>query len=83
MTELKLVKKAKLIGNNQLIEIWHYDTMIFSYNSESRKAIAKIDLSQTSNRQIKYALAFFDVKAENLTEIKPAEKWIYSTPIFS
>ena len=78
---LKLVKNAHVENNQSMIEIRHYDTIIFSFDPISKKAIVKADLSKTSNDQIKYAKAEFQPLE---IEIIDAEvKWSKSGEYFN
>lgn len=73
---LKLVKNAHIENNGDLLEIRHYETVIFSMDINTKKAIVKKDLSMTSNKQIKFAISEFN--PSEITEIKPDQKWAYS-----
>ena len=47
------IENAKIIKNGVFVECWHYETLIFSFDTSSLKAEIMLDLSNTSNRQIK------------------------------
>lgn len=73
---LKLVKNAHIENNEGMIQIRHYETIIFSFDPVSKKSISKIDLSVTSNKQIRLAIDEF--KPIENQEVKPSEKWLFS-----
>tara|TARA_B110000285_G_scaffold161625_1_gene180520 strand:+ start:87 stop:329 length:243 start_codon:yes stop_codon:yes gene_type:complete len=73
---LKLVKNAHLENNDGIIQIRHYETIIFSFDPLSNKAIVKKDLSVTSNKQIKFAMMEFNPL--KTIEMLPDQKWSYS-----
>lgn len=77
MTELRLVKNALLIKEFSVIQVKHYDTIIYSYDPKTQKAWYLKNCSLTSNRQIKYANDFF--KPISFKEDFFKEKWGYST----
>lgn len=77
MTELKLVKNARLENENGLISIRHYDTIIYTYYERSQTSTCLLDCSVTSNKQIQMANDFFKPKKIEAEHNK--EKWSYHT----
>lgn len=79
MTGLKMVKGAHLTRSDGLNTIEHYDTVIFTYDESTGRAWCLKNCSMTSNRQIRFAIAWFQPK-ETKEELN-SEKWEYSRPI--
>lgn len=83
MSQLKLVKKAALISEGDLIKVQHYDTIIATYNKQTGIANVLSGLSPTSNRQIKYFIEF--VKPQRVVndneDFKLYEKNAFSEPL--
>jgi len=79
--KLKLVKKAHLIRDQNLVKIQHYDTVVFEYDELTKSAKVFFQLSRTSDRQIGQAIEFF--KPDTIERIYPTKKWVYSKPLGS
>lgn len=77
-TGLKMVKNASIFSSEGVLFIKHYKTVIFAYNPKTNKAEVLLHCSITSDRQIKTALSFFQIDAENVTEKTTGSKWGYS-----
>ena len=76
---IKMVKNAKIFNDNGVYRIIHYETEIFSYNQATKIATIRMNLSQTSNRQIRRALDFFEVEPKNINDLEIGHpKWSYS-----
>ena len=75
---LKMVKKAVIFQERGIYFIRHYATIIFAYNPESGLCEVNMNCSQTSNRQIRSALEFFNVEPENVIDVSDGSKWAYS-----
>lgn len=80
MGKLKLVKKAHLEKTGESFKVIHYDTVIFEYDTTTKIAKTLKDCSTTSNRQIRYAVAYFEPE-KVIEEKNPRGKWSYSGPI--
>ncbi len=76
--ELKMVKNAKLFSSDKMITIEHYDTLIFTYHEDTKKASCLLHCSQTSDRMIRRAIQFFNVEDSKLHTEYNEEKWGYS-----
>lgn len=74
---LKLVKNATIFSERGIFFIRHYSTIIFAYNPQSRLCEINKNCSVTSNRQIRYALRFFEVLEENTVDVSDGTKWQY------
>jgi hypothetical protein len=74
---LKFVKNAMSFNQNGVFYIKHYNTVIVAYNPKSDTLEANWNLSQTSNRQIRYAIQYFGVKESNIIDVSNNEipKW--------
>ncbi len=81
LNDLKFVKKAFLKNQDDKIIIQHYQIDIFIYDPITKKAIDDLNCSNTSNRMIKRAIEFFNVKSENIKDIHIGSKWNYSRPL--
>jgi hypothetical protein len=76
---LKMVKNAIIFSENGIYFIRHYETVIFAYNPESKLAEINWHCSMTSDRQIRSAIDFFNVKKENQIDVSDGvQKWRYS-----
>ena len=78
---LKMVKNASIFQERGIYFIRHYQTIIFAYNPESRVCEANWNCSMTSNRQINYAINFFNIAKSNIIDVSDGSKWEYSRPI--
>ena len=76
--KLKLVKNAHLENNvsENTMSIKHYETIIFKIHTVSKIAECLKNCSVTSNKQIKYAIEFFN--PVELIETENPLKWGYS-----
>lgn len=83
MSELKLVKNAKISYEDNLIIVTHYDVKIGIFDTESKELRYLGGLSPTSNRQIQFMrLAFNPVSEVNLNEnFKVYPKNYFSRPL--
>ena len=77
-TGLKMVKNASIFQERGVYFIRHYQTIIFAFNTESGLCEANWNCSQTSNRQIRNAIVFFNVKSDNIVDVSDGSKWTYS-----
>jgi len=77
--KLKLVKNAHLIRDQNLVQIQHYDTIIFEFDELTKSARVFSQLSRTSDRQIRHAVEFF--QPDTIERIYPTQKWAYSKPL--
>lgn len=78
MTSLKLVKGTSLFHKEGKISIRHYDTDIFKYDINTKKAWMLLNCSVTSNKMVKRAIDFFNIDESNL-KVEHAPKWSYSS----
>ena len=69
--DIKTVKNAKIYSSNGILYCQHYNTIIFAYDGITCE-IQK-DLSQTSNRQIKYLTEALNI--ENAINVSRHNKW--------
>jgi len=76
--DLKLVKGASLFSKNGIVYIKHYQTIIFAYDSKKGLTEADFDCSQTSNRQIRFALNHFGIPQASVINTHDGSKWNYS-----
>ncbi len=81
----KMVKNATLTHEGDIFKCYHYETNIFEYDSVLGTCKVKRDLSMTSNRQIAYLLAFFNIEDDKVTDLNENEKlhdkWSFSESI--
>lgn len=75
---LKMVKNAAIFQERSIYFIRHYATIIFAYNPKSGLCEVNMNCSQTSNRQIRSALEFFNVESDNIVDVSDGSKWAYS-----
>lgn len=75
---LKMVKNASIFQERGIFFIRHYKTIIFAHNPKSGLTEVNLNCSQTSNRQIRTALAFFNIDADNVIDVSDGSKWAYS-----
>ena len=75
---LKMVKNAAIFQERSIYFIRHYSTIIFAHNPKTGLTECNWDCSQTSNRQIRSALQFFNVDDENIVNVSDGSKWAYS-----
>ncbi len=81
-SDLKLVKNASVFSKNGIIYIKHYNTIIFAYDSKNKKCEVDYDCSQTSNRQISYALEHFNIECESVINTHDGSKWNHSGSLY-
>jgi hypothetical protein len=77
-TGLKTVKNAVIFQENGLVFIRHYKTVIFAHNPKTGDTEILMNCSNTSNRQIKNALDFFNVPSDKIATLENPEKFGYS-----
>lgn len=77
-TGLKMVKNASIFQERGVYFIRHYKTIIFAFNTESGLCEANWNCSQTSNRQIRNAISFFNIANDNIVDVSDGSKWSYS-----
>ena len=75
--DIKTVKNAKIYSSNGILYCQHYNTIIFAYDGITCE-IQK-DLSQTSNRQIKYLTEALNI--ENAINVSMFNKWEFKEPL--
>lgn len=72
---LKMVKNASIFQEEGVYFIRHYETIIFAYDGV--KCEVNWKCSTTSDRQIRSALAFFNITT-NIVDTHKGSKWNYS-----
>ena len=72
---LKLVKGAFVLYQRDTIFVKHIKTVIFAYSPLSGLAEVNKGKSNTSDRQIKTALEFFNVLPGNVVNVSDGRKW--------
>lgn len=77
-SDLTLVKNASVFSKNGIIYIKHYNTIIFAYDSKTKRCEADYDCSMTSNRQIRYALDHFSIDSESVINTHDGSKMDHS-----
>ena len=77
-TGLKMVKNASIFQERGIYFIRHYQTIIFAFNTESKLCEVNWNCSQTSNRQIRNAISFFNIANDNIVDVSDGSKWAYS-----
>ncbi len=75
---LKMVKNASIFSENGVYFIRHYETIIFAYDLQSGLAEINWHCSRTSDKQIRYAIGFFNVKSDNIVDVSDGSKWRFS-----
>ena len=75
---LKMVKNAVIFQEHGIFFIRHYSTIIFAHNPKTGLTECNFNCSQTSNRQIRSAIDFFNVESENIVDVSDGSKWAYS-----
>ena len=75
---LKMVKNASIFQERGVYFIRHYKTIIFAFNTGSGLCEANWNCSQTSNRQIRNAISFFNIADDNIVDVSDGSKWAYS-----
>ena len=75
--DIKTVKNAKIYQSGNIIYCQHYETVIFAFDGITCE-IQK-DLSQTSNRQIKYLTEALNI--ENAINVSMFNKWEFKEPL--
>ena len=76
---IKTVKNAKIYSSNGILYCQHYDTIIFAFDEKNQICEIQKDLSQTSNRQIKYLTEA--LKIENIVNVSMFNKWEFKEPL--
>ena len=76
--DLTMVKNASIFCQDGIIFIKHYRTIIFAYDSKSKRCEVDYDCSQTSNRQIRYALNHFGISQASVINVHEGSKMNYS-----
>ena len=76
---IKTVKNAKIYSSNGILYCQHYDTIIFAFDEKNQICEIQKDLSQTSNRQIKYLTEA--LKIENVVNVSMFNKWEFKEPL--
>ena len=71
--DIKTVKNAKIYQSDNIIYCQHYETVIFAFDEKNQICEIQKDLSQTSNRQIKYLTEALNI--ENPTNVSKFNKW--------
>ena len=71
--DIKTVKNAKIYSSNGILYCQHYDTIIFAFDEKNQICEIQKDLSQTSNRQIKYLTEALNI--ENVINVSRHNKW--------
>ena len=71
--DIKTVKNAKIYSSNGILYCQHYDTIIFAHDPKNKICEIQKDLSQTSNRQIKYLTEALNI--ENAINVSRYNKW--------
>ena len=77
--DIKTVKNAKIYSSNGILYCQHYDTIIFAFDEKNQICEIQKDLSQTSNRQIKYLTEA--LKIENAINVSMFNKWEFKEPL--
>jgi len=78
---IKLVKEASVFQQNGIYFAVHYGKVIFAYDPKSNKVEADLNCSQTSNRQIRYCLRFFNLDESKIINVHVGSNWNYSGPV--
>ena len=76
---IKTVKNAKIYSSNGILYCQHYDTIIFAFDEKNQICEIQKDLSQTSNRQIKYLTEALNI--ENAINVSMFNKWEFKEPL--
>ncbi len=77
-SDLTLVKNASVFSKNGIIYIKHYNTIIFAYDSKTKRCEADFKCSMTSDRQIRYALNHFGIEEASVINVHDGSKWDHS-----
>ena len=79
--DLKTVKNASIFQHSGVIYCRHYDTVIFAYDINNQKCEVLMNLSMTSNRQIKYLIEGLSIPESIITDLNKNEqkydKWSF------
>lgn len=76
----KLVKNATAHKSEGIFYIVHYGKVIFAYDPSSERVEVDWHCSRTSDKQIRYALAYFDPKNDPI-DVHEGSKWNYSESV--
>ena len=76
---IKTVKNAKIYQSDNIIYCQHYETVIFAFDEKNQICEIQKDLSQTSNRQIKYLTEALNI--ENAINVSMFNKWEFKEPL--
>ena len=71
--DVKTVKNAKIFFSNGIVFCQHYQEIIFAFDMNNKICEIQKDLSQTSNRQIKYLTEALNI--ENAINVSRYNKW--------
>ena len=71
--DVKTVKNAKIFFSNGIVFCQHYQEIIFAFDMNNKICEIQKDLSQTSNRQIKYLTEALNI--ENAINVSRHNKW--------
>jgi len=78
--DLKTVKNASIFQDSGVIYCRHYETVIFAYDINNQKCEIRKNLSQTSNKQIKYLIEGLSVPDSIIIDLESgnSNKWSFS-----
>lgn len=77
--DLQTVKNAHIFQDNGIVYCRHYDTIIFAYDRMNEQCEVRMNLSMTSNRQIKYLIIGLSVPNNIITDLEEGNnKWSFS-----
>lgn len=79
--DMQMVKRAfGFRDKNGIFYIKHYGTIIFAYDENNKICEADFDCSNTSNKQIRLALEYFDIVHASVINVHDGSKNNYSGP---